>query len=152
MTICYNNHSLGEETVTEMWSKIKRWLPRGLCLLAAVYLYMRVIGCPIRLLTGISCAGCGMTRAWWAALRLDFRAAFYYHPLFPLPAAAVLLYLCRKKIPRAAYRGCLYAGAFLFAAVYLYRMLEGDGSVVAFAPQQGLLFQIGSYIIRRIPS
>ena len=30
--------------------------------LAAVYLYMRVIGCPIRLLTGISCAGCGRCR------------------------------------------------------------------------------------------
>ena len=30
----------------------------------------------------IPCPGCGMTRAWLAALRLDFGAAFAYHPMF----------------------------------------------------------------------
>ena len=40
------------------------------------------INCPFRSLTGIPCPGCGMTRAWLAALRLDFLAAFRYHPMF----------------------------------------------------------------------
>ena len=39
------------------------------------------IGCPIKYLTGISCAGCGMTRAWRCVLKLDFARAFSYHPL-----------------------------------------------------------------------
>ena len=39
-------------------------------------------GCPFRFFFGISCPGCGMTRALLAALRLDFAAAFSYHPLF----------------------------------------------------------------------
>ena len=38
--------------------------------------------CPIRSLTGIPCPGCGMTRAWLAALRLDILGAFRYHPMF----------------------------------------------------------------------
>lgn len=33
-------------------------------------------GCPFRFFFGISCPGCGMTRALLAALRLDFAAAF----------------------------------------------------------------------------
>ena len=43
------------------------------------------ITCPILFLTGISCAGCGMSRAWFCVLRMDFTGAFRYHPLFPFP-------------------------------------------------------------------
>lgn len=39
-------------------------------------------GCMIRSLTGIPCPGCGMSRAWLSALKLDFAAAFRCHPLF----------------------------------------------------------------------
>ena len=48
-----------------------------------VYLMYFAVGirCPIKFLTGISCAGCGMTRAWWFFLHGDLRKAFYYHPL-----------------------------------------------------------------------
>ena len=38
--------------------------------------------CPIRRVTGVICPGCGMSRAWLAALRLDFSEALYYHPMF----------------------------------------------------------------------
>lgn len=31
---------------------------------------------------GVPCLTCGMTRAYSAALKLNFKAAFYYHPLF----------------------------------------------------------------------
>lgn len=39
-------------------------------------------GCIINFILGINCPFCGMTRAHFAALRLDFGAAFSYHPLF----------------------------------------------------------------------
>lgn len=36
-------------------------------------------GCPIQRLTGISCPGCGMTRAVLSALRGQWRLALEYH-------------------------------------------------------------------------
>lgn len=50
----------------------------GLAGLAVLFHYQ----CPIRRLTGLICPGCGMCRAWLAALRLDFFQAMYYHPMF----------------------------------------------------------------------
>lgn len=66
------------------------------------YLGLEALGitCPILFLTGISCAGCGMSRAWMALLRLDVSAAFQYHPLFWLPVPAGIALLCRRRIPR----------------------------------------------------
>ena len=52
--------------------------------IALLYVALEAFGvtCPIRFLTGISCAGCGMSRAWLSLLRLDLAGAVYYHPLF----------------------------------------------------------------------
>lgn len=61
---------------------------RGLTLLLVLCVVLCVwtalnLPCPVRtLLGGIPCPGCGMSRAWLAALRLDFRAAFAFHPMF----------------------------------------------------------------------
>lgn len=38
--------------------------------------------CPTYAIFGVCCPFCGMTRAHLAALRLDFAAAFAYHPAF----------------------------------------------------------------------
>ena len=38
--------------------------------------------CIVKLIFGIPCPGCGLTRAWISVFRLDFYAAFRYHPLF----------------------------------------------------------------------
>lgn len=49
--------------------------------------------CPIRTLLGFPCPGCGLSRAWLAALRLDFAAALRFYPLFwliPLLALFIL--------------------------------------------------------------
>jgi len=49
---------------------------------------------------GLPCPGCGLTRAWLAALSLDFGRAFSYHPLFLIPPAFVAVYIY-KKVKRA---------------------------------------------------
>lgn len=51
------------------------------------------ITCPILFLTGISCAGCGMSRAWFCVLRMDFTGAFRYHPLFWILPIGIMLFL-----------------------------------------------------------
>lgn len=66
----------------------------GVLFVAWLALYLLDIGCVFRLMTGIPCPGCGMTRAWLAALRLDFAAAFAYHPLFwVVPIAFALAFV-----------------------------------------------------------
>jgi hypothetical protein len=45
-------------------------------------------GCFMRCLTGLDCAGCGGTRAFFAAARGDFAGSLRMHPLF-LPGAGI---------------------------------------------------------------
>ena len=54
------------------------------------------ITCPILFLTGISCAGCGMSRAWIALLHFNIHEAFMYHPLFFLPPQKLRCCMCHK--------------------------------------------------------
>ena len=56
----------------------------AIAVVVLLYLFLEGFGitCPIKFLTGISCAGCGMSRAWIAVFHLDFARAFYFHPLF----------------------------------------------------------------------
>ena len=69
----------------------RRWV--RICLLHAGIIAVMVGGiallswifesaCPTYAIFGICCPFCGMTRAHLAALRLDFAAAFAYHPAF----------------------------------------------------------------------
>jgi uncharacterized protein DUF2752 len=46
--------------------------------------------CPFRLLTGLPCPGCGLTRSLVSLLHGDLSAAVFFHPLGPVAAGAVL--------------------------------------------------------------
>ena len=70
----------------------------GALFVAWLALYLLDIGCIFRLMTGIPCPGCGMTRAWLAALRLDYAAAFAYHPLFWVVPIAFVLAFVREEV------------------------------------------------------
>ncbi len=119
----------------------------GILLFAAcvvlLYAKLRILGgiCPFRLVTGIPCPGCGMTRAVLAACRGDMTAAFAYHPLFPLLPLVALLLLCAVA-PGGVRRvtACLHIDerrfrqietviaavlTVLFLGVYVIRLLWG---------------------------
>lgn len=121
--------------------------------LSIVLLYggMQLFGitCPIKFLTGISCAGCGMTRAYLALLHFDLKQAFYYHPLFWVPPIVFVTFLAKKNLNRHIYRGILFISAALFIFVYLYRLFWGNDTIVVFQPENGLLFD--KWIIHLLP-
>jgi hypothetical protein len=108
---------------------------------AVVVLYVILesfgVTCPIKYITGISCAGCGMSRAWISLLHFNIHDAFMYHPLFFLPPVVVIVMLLKSKINIKIYK---MAGAFVI--VYLYRMFIGTGDIVVFEPQNNILFRI----------
>lgn len=132
----------------EFWKKSKNYLQLLFCLIVFYsILYACGITCIFKFFFGVSCPGCGMTRACISALRLDFSAAFSYHPLWValLPVLALLLYfhLCNKK---TAYHILLTASAVALIAVYFYRLRQPDCSIVVFHPQQGYFYKFVSFI------
>jgi hypothetical protein len=53
--------------------------------------------CLFKLLTGLPCPGCGMTRAYLHLFQGDIVGAFYFHPLFWLVPFLVALLIFWKK-------------------------------------------------------
>lgn len=121
----------------------------AILVVAILYFILHVldIGCPIKFLTGISCAGCGMTRAWLAAFHLDFKEAFYYHPLFLLPPVVLAIVMLKPKMNQKVYKILIFTSVASFVIIYAYRLVRGDNEVVAFKPQDGMIYQIIKYLI-----
>lgn len=117
---------------------------------AVVFLYIMLdilgIGCPIRFLTGISCLGCGMTRAWLAVLRLDWKGAFYYHPAFWLPPLILLVYLLKNKINIKFYKIFMFTSILLFVIIYFVRLMQADNDIVVFQPYNNVLLRVAEKI------
>jgi len=98
--------------------------------IAAVFVFSYLFGCPIKLFTGIPCPACGLTRAYVSLFKGDFAFAFYYHPLFFLLPAALfcvifLLYTEKTKSGKKARLPVIIFSVLivlLFIAVYIFRL------------------------------
>lgn len=117
---------------------------KALAMIAGFYVLLELCGitCPIKYLTGISCPGCGMSRAWLSVLRLDFGAARGFHPLYWLPVPGAALFLLRGRLPAALYRWGLGLICGLFLVVYALRLLTPGDMIVVFRPREGLFLRL----------
>lgn len=113
---------------------------------AVVVLYVILesfgVTCPIKYITGISCAGCGMSRAWIALLHFNIHDAFMYHPLFFLPPVVVIVMLLKSKINIKIYKIIIFTIIIMFAIVYICRLIWSGDDVVVFEPEKNILFRI----------
>ena len=113
---------------------------------AVVVLYVILesfgVTCPIKYITGISCAGCGMSRAWISLLHFNIHDAFMYHPLFFLPPVVVIVMLLKSKINIKIYKIIIFTIIIMFAIVYMCRLIWSGDDVVVFEPQNNILFRI----------
>lgn len=105
---------------------------------------MQVCGitCPIKSLWGISCPSCGMSRAWWSALHLDFKKAFTFHPLFIFPLLVLLGYWGRHRLSRRMVRWVGGLGLVVVFLVYFWRLFDPTDHVVVFAPQESVFYHL----------
>ena len=117
---------------------------KALAVIAGFYVLLELCGitCPIRYLTGISCPGCGMTRAWLAVLRLDFAAALHYHPLFWAPPLALAVFFGKPHINCVVYRIIMLTLGAAFIILYACRLMCAGGDVVVFEPENNIVFRI----------
>ncbi len=106
-----------------------------------VVLWMSVtgVGCPIKRLIGISCAGCGMSRALLFAARLQFNKAFYYHPLFWLCPIIIALYIWWERISPVIRKRIVTLIVISFCFVYVLRLFFIENDIVVINVQSGVI-------------
>ena len=81
--------------------------------------------CPFRLLTGIPCPGCGLTRAGINLICLNINKVLFYNPMM-IPIAAFIVYciifryIIGKRIPYI--NGITIILCLALFVLYLYRM------------------------------
>lgn len=129
--------------MSKQWNRKKaRELLVIVCGLAAYCAIATVadLSCIIKTFTGISCPGCGMTRACIALTRLDFSDAWYFHPLvfYLIMVIPLMIVLYLKDKDRLCKRILVFS-AVLMLAVYLYRMIAAQTPVLVFEPENGIL-------------
>lgn len=127
--------------------RINEYIKFGL-IIVLLYTFYHIIGigCPIKFLTGISCAGCGMTRAWICLIHLDIKGAFYYHPLFLLPIIYFFLFLFKHKISHKIFVCVIVIGITVFVTVYIYRLVNPDNIVVTIDIENSFIFNFFKFI------
>lgn len=85
--------------------------------------------CPFRLVTGLPCPFCGMTRSLLALGQGDLGASVRLHPLGPLLLVLAVLGLWRfgraaaRKVPVHLPRGALGIGAAVLAIAWLVQLV-----------------------------
>ncbi len=109
--------------------------------LVILFLYITGIGCPIKFVSGISCPGCGLTRAWLAFLHLDIKGAFYYHPLFFLVPFIIVLVICKDRVNKRVYNILMCLIIMAYVIIYAIRLLQGS-DIVVFKPYDNILFRL----------
>ena len=97
----------------------------GVILLSAISGMITGIACPLYYLLGVPCPLCGMTRAYLAALRLDFATALSMHPLFwTLPVIMIAVFICPFfKNSDKAFKIFYIVIGTLFISVWIVRMI-----------------------------
>lgn len=109
------------------------------------FLLVSFYKCPYDYIFGISCPGCGMTRAFIALFHLDIVGAFHFHPLFPI-VILVALYLVLEHFKLFALKEnsktiCIWILCGLFLSVYFLRLLSSS-EIVTFHFEESLLYKI----------
>lgn len=136
--------------------KNKKWRNEISAILGIALFYFIIecmgVTCPILYVTGISCAGCGMSRAWLSVLHGDLQAALQFHPLFWMVILMGILFLIRDHMSVRARKWAVIAIAALFIGVYLFRMLDPSDEIVYFRPKTGLIARGLTYFINIIQS
>ena len=147
-SVCANIRNAGKN-FSWLVKVLKKWKEAALLLTAlGIVMFIREIsgiGCPIRWLTGISCAGCGMTRAILYAVCFQFDKAFYYHPLFWVLPFGGFCFIFREKIPAKFQKGIEWITVICFVAVYLVRLFFSDHQVVAFDMEKGMIIRLWNF-------
>ena len=101
--------------------------------------------CPWRLILGLSCPTCGLTRAFISVLSFKFKDAFHYHLMWPFILLAIIILVLYEfniiKIRKKTVYIMLYSLATACLIYYFYRLCTGS-EIVYFNFKESLLYTI----------
>ena len=102
--------------------------------------------CPLTLLTGYPCPGCGMTRAMFRVIRFDFTGAWEMHPfIYPIGVLFVLFcvsrYILNGKYMKYV-KWFMIVIAVGMVVYYIYRM------ITMFPNTAPMTYYTGNYLNR----
>lgn len=82
--------------------------------------------CIFKIVFGIPCPGCGMTRAFKFLLQGDINNAFLMHPLFALVIIFIPLFVWFRYVKRndKIINGYLFVFGILCLILYIFRMIK----------------------------
>ena len=137
-----------KQLISNLWLKYRLEIG-AIAIVAVLYFSFFIAGitCPLKFVTGISCPGCGMSRAVMNAVKGDFSAAFSYHPMWiTLPIIAFFLIFFRIK--KMVTESNIVLGVFvtLMVLVYIYRLFFLAQDVVVFSPSDSVFVRVYSYV------
>lgn len=117
--------------------------------LAGIYLFFSLlhVGCPLRFITGISCPGCGMTRAYYSLLKLDFNMAMHYHPLFILVPLMAALYFFDFYINPKLVKVLWAIIIIIFLTTYLIRLFSIQNDIVKIDISNSIVIKLYQLIV-----
>lgn len=128
----------------KLWKKYKTEI-FIICGIVALYTVLSVIGiptCPSKVLLGIPCPGCGISRALMSAIQLDFASAFEYNPLWILvPVALIAITVLSVYDKNRAVEIIVIVFFVIAIAIYIYRMIFTSDTVVAWDLKSGLIYR-----------
>lgn len=84
------------------------------------------VSCPIKLITGFPCPGCGITRACMALFKLDFIGAFNYYPcIYILPLLFIIILFKKRPFFEFIYNSKLFWISLILIIItsYILRMI-----------------------------
>ncbi|MGM9971998.1 MAG: DUF2752 domain-containing protein [Anaeroplasmataceae bacterium] len=105
----------------------KSWIPLVILLVYIITTHLLFeTSCPIKLITGLPCPGCGMTRAFISLLKLDIIKAFNYHALFIIVPFIIFIFIFQERpiINKLFNSKILWSVVIaLFIGYFIYRII-----------------------------
>jgi Ca2+/Na+ antiporter len=101
--------------------------------------------CPVKLIIGFPCAGCGMVRAFLLLMQLRFAEAYAMHPGFIPVLITFILFIILRYFTDADPKWikiCVLITLLFLIVLYVYRLFTSFGTEPIVINEDALLFRL----------
>lgn len=112
-------------------------------------IFFNIYKCPFKYIFGMSCPICGLTRAFYYALQLNFKLSFHYHLFWPVILIGIIIHVLYELQIIKSNKKQMFIVLYIFAIsnliYFLYRFISGS-EIVYFNFSESLLYRVFVFI------